>query len=68
MTIEEYWIDSNLYYVEFISLDERRIQKELIFPVEMTEELILDFIKISFVKVKEIKYLDFISEVLIAKE
>lgn len=67
MLIEDYWVDSTLYYVEFITLDDRVIKKELIFPMGLPEERVRDFVKSSFAQVKEVKLVEYMSEVLCAK-
>lgn len=67
MLIEDYWVDSTLYYVEFITLDGRVIKKELIFPMGLPEEWVRDFVKSSFAQVKEVKLVEYMSEVLCPK-
>lgn len=68
MAIEDYWVDSVLYYVEFISLDGRKITKELIFPMDVSESQLRKFVHTSFFNVKKVKRIDHVSEVLSIKD
>lgn len=67
MSIEEYWSDGVLYYVEFLAMDGRTIFREIIVPVGVTEDMINDIVNTSFNKVKKIVNVDFVSETLILK-
>lgn len=67
MSIEEYWVDGSLYYVEFLSIDGRSITKELIFPIEMSEEGMKQFVKKSFSRVQEVRFFEYVSDVMCLK-
>lgn len=67
MSIEDYWFDGSLYYLEFLTMDGRTISRELIVPIGLAENMIDCIIMKSFKNIKKIVSIDFVSETLILK-
>lgn len=66
MRIEDYWTDIVLYYVEFrvYSERERKINKVLAFPPELSVMEVKNMIKLKFNNVLEIEVIDEIEDAL----
>lgn len=68
MSISDYWLDAELYHIEFISNDGRRLDRDLIVPLNMDGEAVRHLFHKSFSNIKEIKSLDSVTDVFCVKE
>lgn len=56
--IEEHWKDDVIYYVEFLTLDGRKISKALVLSIEYSMEEVKKIILEKFYNVKSINHID----------
>ena len=56
--IVEYWKDDVIYYVEFLTLDGRKISKALVLSIEYSIEEVKKIILEKFYNVRAINHID----------
>ena len=56
--IERYWNDDAIYHVEFITINDRRISKVLVFDFEYTLDEVRKIVLSKFNNVVEIVHID----------
>ncbi|MEG1045995.1 hypothetical protein [Carnobacterium sp.] len=68
MKIEDFWMDRELYIIEYIRFDGEILCKTMMFPAEMLKKEIYELVSKYFVDAKEICSIDDYFDVLFHKE
>lgn len=68
MRIEDYWEDTAAFYVSFVGVNNRRIDRLIIVPAEMEDiEVVREIVFTRFNDVKKILYVDKWDDTLLLK-